>query len=471
MPMSRRRWEILAAVLIVLLALGLRLHRLADWSLGNDEIAEVRWASGSFPSMIDEVRNDKVHPPLDYIVQHLIGLTAAPEWVRRLPSVIAGTMTVLFVFLLGRWWVSPAAGLFAALMLTLATNHVRYSQEVRPYSMAFFFVAASLVALELFSRKKRWWWAAGWIATVWLAGATLYLAGVMAAVAGFTRIYLDRRETLAVLWRRLPLIVAAWTLLYLPWLHVVFRAARSVSPQPAERLDWPWWQLRLQVFGTGDWRFEPVSLGSWAFWLAVLIGLAVSVRHRPLRTAAAWLLLGSVLTVVFLQLRPHYQTPRYLMPAWIGAFPLAGAAVAVLFRRRLTAPLGVAILALVVGYNAITLRTYFRGERADWRGIAEYVHQRVQPGDTVLLTNNWVVRNFGWYWQRLPPRQGVAVERFILQSHDFHGPAWIVTGQCLPRPPLDAAEVIQQYPMTELAEVRYLAPESVLTMKEELCPE
>jgi mannosyltransferase len=467
--MSRQQKVIAAA--IVVLAAALRFYGITAWSLNNDEIAEVRWSSGTFAETIAEVRRDKVHPPLDYFVQFAIGKTGAPEWIRRLPSVLCGIASVALAIFLGTRWYSPGAGLVAGFLMSISVNLIRYSQEVRPYSMAFFWIFAAMAALEMYAETRRRGWAIAWFVAVFLSGATLYLAGLVAGVASLMRIFLDCKDALQPLWRRLPVVVLAWTILYSPWLGVVIGAARSQPPQHADTLDWPWWIQRLQNMGTGDWRYEPLTPGSWAFWGAVALGMVVSLRRRILLSATAWLVVGGALSILALQLRPHYSHPRYLFPAWLGAFLLAGAGVAFLWRWVVTKPVAAAIVILFAGYTAITLQTYYRGERSDWRGIAEYVHGRVRPGETVILANNWVIRNFGYYWQRLPRREGVVVERFVPSSTSFAGPAWIVTGQCLPREPLRDTVIVKQYPMSELAEVRYVRPGTVLPMQDELCPE
>lgn len=468
--MLSRRDAVIASS-IVLLAAALRLYGLTGWSLNNDEIAEVRWSSGSFAEMMDEVRRDVVHPPLDYILQHLIGMTGAPEWVRRLPPVLFGVGTVALAIFLGTCWYSPGAGLVAGFLLAISVNHIRYSQEVRPYSMSFFFIFAALAALEMRARQPRRKWTVLWFVSVFLAGATLYFSGMIAAIASIARIFAGRRDALHPVWRRVPLAIAAWTLLYAPWLGVVVAAARARPPQTADTLDWPWWEHRLQVMGTGDWVYEPVSLGSWAFWLAVVIGIVASVRNARLRAASAWLLAGCALSILLLQLRPHYSSPRYLFPAWLGAFLLAGAGTALLWRWAATRPFAAAVVMIFTAFTAGTLQTYYRGERSDWKGLAAYMHDRVQPGETVILTNSWVIRNFGYYWQRLPAREGVSIERFIPTERSFAGPAWFVTGQCVPREPLMIAKLMRREPMTEQAEVRYLRAGETLVMRDELCPE
>ena len=461
----------LFAGLIVLLALGLRAYGVTRWSLNNDEIAEVRWASQSFGRMMDEVRKDLVHPPLDYMLQHVLWRAGVDEWQRRVPSVLFGTATVALLMFLGRSWFSAQAGLVAGLLLALSPIHIRYSQEVRPYALGVFLIVAALVALEQYANTTKRNWAIAWFVLVLLAGGTLYFAGMVAGVVSIARIFVSRHESLRLLWRKLPLIFLGWVVLYAPWLGIILRVVKRHPIVEREKLTGAWWMYRAHAFGAGDVPYTPITLGSWFFWGAVAIGIAVSVRHRMLRVATVWLLAGVALSIVVLQARPHYPSPRYLLPAAIGAFILAGAAVATLWRSHLARPLSVAIVLLFVGYASVTLDRYYRGARSDWRGIAEFVHERVKPGETVILSNPWVVRNFGFYWLTLPKKQGVFVERFEISPHEFVGPAWIVTGQCQIRPVLFPVGMMLESPMTEYSQVRYLRPGQRLSMAEDICPE
>lgn len=468
--MTRNHWIVLAAIL--LLAAALRLYGIGTWALNNDEIAEVRWSSGTFRELIEELKRDAVHPPLDYFVQHALGVAHAVEWSRRLPPVIFGVLTIAFITFLGTWWHSPVTGLAAGLLLAISPNHIRYSQEVRPYAMAIFFLAGAMVALELYAQTRERKWGGWWFALVFLAGATLYLAGLIAAIASVARILAGRSDSLRVLWRRFPIVALAWTILYAPWLGVVVSAARARPPMPAETLDWPWWQHRLGAFGVGGETYAPLSAGTWIFWLLVVIGIVLSLRNPLLRVASAWLIAGGAATVIILQVRPHYaNSPRYLVPAMLAASLLAGRAVAALWSRRSLRVAAVALLSVIVAFSTVTLEAYYGGERPDWRAIAVYVHERARPGDTVILTNNWVVRNFGFYWLRLPRRADVHVERFIPQDRAFAGPVWIVTGQCHPREPLLATGIMRRFPKTEIAEVRYVRDGESISLSEELCPE
>jgi hypothetical protein len=426
-----RNW--IAAAAIVVLAIVPRVSHLRSLALDNDEIAEATWSSLPFAEMMAKVRNDSVHPPADYIVQWFAG-RLGPEWVRRMPSVIAGVATVAVVIALGATWVSPAAGLAAGFLLAISPTHIFYSQTVRPYAAALFFIVASLLALE----KRRYGF---WSALVFLAGSTLYFAGVVAAIGGLLRMPI----------RKFAMHALAWTLLYLPWLPVVYHAAHIPSPLPRQHLGWSWWRWRLETLGAGNERFvdAPVSIGSWVFWLLVAAGLAACIRYRGLRLPAFVFLAGTAFEIILLQIHPHYEAVRYLLPSWIVSFVLAGAAM------QMSKPVGVTMCAVFACFALLTIDDYPRN-RSDWRAVAMYVHDRVRSGETIYVTNGWVVRNFGYYWQQMPPIEGIALERYYADEREVQGPAWIITGGCLPREAARAAPLMMQSRSAEWAEVRYL---------------
>lgn len=467
--MERRWWFLLCALAVILLAAGLRFRGLQRWSFNNDEIVQVRWSSLPFNEMMREVRRDAVHPPLDYLIQFFVGRLGGPEWVRRLPNVLFGIATVGLVMILATWWFSPTAGLIAGFLMSIAPMHIRYSQEVRPYSLALFLILASLATLEYYARTQRRPWAMAWAVLVFLTGSTLYFAGMVVAVASVFRIFIDRRDRMRTLWRWFPLVVVLWTLFYSPWFPMIQHLANSERPQTPDKLDWLWWSYRAQTMGAGNYGDEEVNLGSWALWIAVLAGTIASLRQRSLRIATVWLIVGGALQILVLQIRPHYSDPRYLISAWPAAFILAGAGIAAFARWPVTVPVAVTITLLFTGHVAPTLNAYYHGVRSDWRSVAQYVQHRVKPGETIILANWWVVRNFAFYFHT-PPELGISLKVFE-PSSELAGPAWIVTGHCFARPLLKQVPLMHSFPNTERSEVRYLREGQRLSMREEICPE
>ncbi len=182
-----------AAALVALMILGtiLRLHRLGYQSFWNDEIVTWLSAQGSAWNVISQrVENSNI-PPLYYLIADaalaLRGRLGLEE-AMRLPSVIAGVLSIPLLYVVARPWIGARAALFAAALLTVSPFHVWYSQEARPYVVL---LLAALVALACAQQAlehpdRRWWKAAFALA----AATTFYLHTVGVAFIGFSIVYI-----------------------------------------------------------------------------------------------------------------------------------------------------------------------------------------------------------------------------------------------------------------------------------------
>ena len=437
----------------------LRGAALDRFSLGNDEIDEVRWSQQSFSRMLQLAAADGVHPPLEFSLQTVLTRAGAPEWARRIPGALAGVGSVALVIFIAARWFGPVAGLVGGLLLAFSPIHVRYSQEVRPYSLGLFLLLASVAALEAHRRRPRAGLAWLWFLSVAAAAWTLYFAGLFAGLLGIGFIALFRKTSLRRLWKALPLALAGWILLYLPWLPVVLSVARKAPPTGRETLDRAWLAYRLQVLATGDWLVEPLSPGSWAFWALVAIGIVLARRSRLAIFAAAWFVLGAALLIAILQLRPHFPAVRYLLPAWLASVFLAGYAVSQMSSKRLVRLASFAAVGLVLVFDQRTLSAYYDHGRPEWNEVADYVRRNVAPGQRVVAANFWTFRNFGYYWA--DAGQGV-VERPSLEwpGERVSGPAWIIIAACPIRPEargeIERLRLMREFPLTNHCEVRFL---------------
>jgi uncharacterized membrane protein len=456
---------------VVFAALALRLWALGRFSLGNDEIQEVRWSRLPVREMLAEVARDAVHPPLEYLVQWLVSRSGGGEWAHRLPSVLAGTAVVALVLFLARRWFGRTAALAAGALLCLSPIHVRFSQEVRPYALGLLFLTASVAALEAYRERPGRGPAALWFLAVLASLYTLYFAGLLAVLVSVVFLFVYRRESPRELWRRLPLAAAGWLLLSLAWLPVVVTAARRPLPAAAEALDPGTFAQHLQGLGTGDWRLEPLSLGSLLFWALAAIGLARAFAARPAAVAAVWLVLGAAAQLAILRMRPHFPAIRYYLPSWLGAVLLAGCAIGLLGRRRAGRAVGALALCVIAAYDLPTLRDYYDHGRPHWDAVAAYCRAHLRPGERLVAADGWVLRNLGYYWTdegRGAP--GVALER---PGPRLTGPAWLVAASCQTRPelrePIEALEATAFFPTTNHCVVRFVPPGADIAAPDGLC--
>lgn len=143
-----------AFALLAFLYAALRLWRLTDSCLWFDEIFGVHAARHTWGSMLDFVARDLIHPPLFYVLLK-VWIGAGGEslaWLRLFPVIVSVAALVPFFLLARELRLSPAATNLALALLALSGSLIKYAQEVRMYSLLFFFATASFWLFVRFCR-------------------------------------------------------------------------------------------------------------------------------------------------------------------------------------------------------------------------------------------------------------------------------------------------------------------------------
>ena len=177
------RWTFPALALIVLvLAAGLRFHLLGAQSLWNDEGNSLRLAQRGVEDLIDAAGRD-IHPPGYYVLLRAwIAGAGTSEFALRALSALEGLIAVALATALGRALFGRSAGIAAGLLVALSPLAVYYSQETRMYAQLALLSAASM-----------------WIFVVWLRRFSAFLDEVpppSLSLPGF----LSRKESRAFFW-------------------------------------------------------------------------------------------------------------------------------------------------------------------------------------------------------------------------------------------------------------------------------
>jgi mannosyltransferase len=171
---------VLAMLLILLLATGLRFYRLDAQSFWNDEGNSARLSERTLPMIIEGTASD-IHPPLYYVMlrgwRELVGDS---EFGLRSFSAFAGILTVATTLALARYLYARSsrkrstavAVLIAGLLAAVNPTLVYYSQETRMYAMlALLGVLSTLILLRWLDAVRRRPWI---LAYVLLTAAGLY---------------------------------------------------------------------------------------------------------------------------------------------------------------------------------------------------------------------------------------------------------------------------------------------------------
>jgi hypothetical protein len=335
--------------------------------------------------------NAEITPPLYFAAAWVTTqLGHAPELV-RLPSLIAGALTIPAVYALGLRTVGRRAALVATALTALSPFMTYYSAEARAYGVMMLFAVLSTLAMLLAvdTGRTRWWVA--------------YAAASCAAVySHYTSVFLLAAQLAWLVWAhpraRRPALLAnvGAAVGFAPWITGFVADLRS----PTSKI-----LSALSPFTPHD---VLVDLGHWSVgypytWVAhlseipgtpalVLLGVGVlagaaglALRRPPLsrRIVLVLLLLASVPAGEALAsaVSDNVFGVRNLAASW-PAFALALAALLSAAGRRAgvaAAVLGVAAFAVA---SAELLEN--RYHRPDYRAAAAYVERTARPGDAVI---------------------------------------------------------------------------------------
>ena len=145
-------------LLVLIVALGgfLRFFRLNDLSLWLNEGFTIRFSRLPWTQVIGLQGEYDPHPPLYYTIIKATAVVVPDLYAGRVVSAIAGTATLVVLYLIVSHLLNPISGLISAAALAVSPVHIWYSQEARQYALMTLAVSLSYLALVLFHEQPRW---------------------------------------------------------------------------------------------------------------------------------------------------------------------------------------------------------------------------------------------------------------------------------------------------------------------------
>lgn len=432
-----KTWLVPAALAgIFLVALALRLYNLDAYSLWYDEVASVETAQrGLFAIFTDRFGWMLVQPPMHYL---LIWLAAQPvdptvhAYMVRLPSVLAGALTPLITYALGRELFGRAQGILAALIVAFSPVMLDYSQDLRPYSVLAFLTVCAVYCLVMAERTASWKWWAAFVAAMLLNLFNAYVALtlVLPALAPYF---------LWILWRlrarekrrELVRAIVAMSVLGLAALGVLLDMMQVPRLSPDLRLLHP-----------GALVLAPVDLATWlgnlgiagdagekagyALLVLALFQAYIAVRKRGrlrgVLLCGLFLVVPAVILVVMSTTNTVFQryalfvTPFYALLLGNCAAGVRVTAVNAVEGRKIKSGSGryirglnygiAGLIVALYGLSALSFSTSdghnSMSNRPDFRGATTYLAQHVKPGDAIICIG-WDPTTYAFYWKGKPP--------------------------------------------------------------------
>lgn len=389
LPALLRQWWFLP---LLALALCLRLHELTGSAIWGDESSSLFLARYAPLQLWQHAAHD-VHPPLYFYLLHLWSAVFGEGVLSlRLLSALFGTLAVF----LGGWLVwriaTRRAALLAVLLLALLPTAVRYSQEVRMYSLLGCCLLAATLALLYWLDTGLRRYLAIYALLMTAAFYTHYfsLFGLLvhwAWLASLPESPLRRRD-----WWLANLAIAV---LFLPWLPGLLDLVRHMAVLVAGG-DVGWEPpVDARSVPSMLWQWLAQSDGNELAW-PLLVGvplLAMAATLLVLRRDRSRLRVGVLLALyVGLPLLVLYGVSfvspvfveRYLTAFALGLPLLFAVALDRLLQARRA--LGVAMLATLLGLQGLGLaRAYQTDPGEQFDGMVAYVNSHYRAGDRVVV--------------------------------------------------------------------------------------
>ncbi|HJN41334.1 MAG: glycosyltransferase family 39 protein [Anaerolineales bacterium] len=339
--MTKHTKLVFTVAAIVLLAAPLRLYGLNTHPPGlfGDEAADgldaLRIIAGERPLFLAENNGrEAMHAYLVAMSVSVFGRTPAAV---RVPSAIAGTMTVLGIFLVARSLYARRIGLLAALISAFTVWPIMLGRlATRPALLPLFLTFSLWLGIEGWRRQSKWRWALSGL----ISGAAFYTytpIRVMVLAPLLWAVLLFARGRGRRLWPGAALFLAALALAAAPFANLALKHSEEVfgrttgvavvspddSPQQILRTlaDQTATVLPMLIVpGSGDWNlrhnipnraaFDPVI--ATAFVLGMLVAL-LGKRRLRLIAMLIWIAVA-LLPTILSEEPPHFGRSSGVLP-------------------------------------------------------------------------------------------------------------------------------------------------------------
>ncbi|MFJ2282368.1 hypothetical protein ACIOUG_14625 [Pseudomonas sp. NPDC087803] len=401
---------VLAAVLII--ALCVRFYSITVPAIWNDEAYSLLLARET-PARIWALTALDVHPPLYYVLLHYwVAVWGESPLAARAFSVLADIGTLLLCIKLMSLISTRRATWIAALLLALLPISVRYSQEVRMYTLLGFWLMAATVALLCWARQpeqKRF--ALIYVLLMTAAFYTHYFAGLCVLVHWLfwwqSRATRDGAAISAQSW-----LVAniAIVFLYLPWVPRfiqqlgsigTFDWIKPVTLQGALTLVWQFTVLGEAASIPLTWQLLPCGL--------MLVFAGTIIISNPGKRHFSVLLVSyffiPLLALYLVALALPFFVPRYLVFCAPALALISAAAMDIWGQRRIILASAALLLLVIMQVHGLTM-VYRQTDglngtdaRKDtgFSSLVIQLNRLAHPGDKIVIASAFWYPSFAYY--------------------------------------------------------------------------
>jgi uncharacterized membrane protein len=357
---------------LVAVGVALRVWRVFSNGLTFDESFTAMAGRRSFSDLLDYLRHNDSHPPLDYLLRVPFARAGASDFWLRSPSLLfsCAALALFAWWMRGRGWY----GVIATALMAVSAFQVMYGGEARMYALLELLGVAMVMVTEKWLRGPRAWHA-------WVIGALVLVAlfdhvsGVLAA-AGLLAVAGIRVDRDAWRWRAaLAGAGAVWAAV---WGRVVVDQLHG---------HWASWIPRTTpwTFATTVARQFTLVEQSGPLVLAMVVAGGVLLCRSDRVVARLWLCCGALpfALAALIGLFSSFLFDRTLtLASWA---PLLAVAALLDAARVRWDVLGRALVVIVLLFVTVATATFLVEKRWDYDLSVERLERVARPGDVIAV--------------------------------------------------------------------------------------
>lgn len=390
-----------ALTLIMVMSFMFRVYGLDHESLWHDEALTINVAEKTITGIIDSSYYDS-HPPLDYIIFHFwIKIFGDSESSTRCLSVIFGVLSVYFIYRVGELLFNKEIGILSSFILSISLYSIKYSQEVRSYSLLILLILLSnycfIKILKEKDSKNINIKSKNVIGYIIFATAAIYihLFGLFYII--FQNIYylfVSKKDIRTWVTAQFAILV-----LFSPWIPGMVRQMTGYVNTNALYIPRPGIGDIYNIFKL----FSGNDVSLVIFAVIIIVGLIIFNRHEQLMSykyekvfVLMWLFVPILLGFIISQFYQPIFSDRYFIASLPALILLVSYG---LFNFQKPILISALLLSIVV-VNIPSMNDYYQNvHKEQWRDVAKYIDNNMKDGDIILLYPGYGMYGFDYYYK------------------------------------------------------------------------